>query len=623
MKRSLEQIHSPEDIRKMTPAELEELCASLRKTLVQTVSKTGGHLSSNLGVVELTVALHKMFDTPRDRIVWDVGHQCYTHKLLTGRYGRFDTLRQTGGISGFPKPEESEYDTFIAGHSSTAVSAANGMAKAKTLSGDGGYVVAVLGDGALTGGLAYEGLSNAGRSSDRLIVVLNDNRMSISKNVGFVARHLATLRSRPRYVRFKMGISSLIAHIPLIGKAIQRFIVWVKSRLKNAMYHSSTLFEEMGFYYLGPVDGHNLHDLTASLQTAKNLSRPVLLHVETVKGKGYGFAAQNPDTYHGVSGFDIETGKTPPSSKSFSSTMADGLCRLAQEDLRICAITAAMKSGTCLTKFAERFPVRFFDVGIAEEHAVTFASGLATGGMLPVFAVYSTFLQRCYDQILNDTSIMNNHIVLAVDRAGIVPDDGETHQGVFDVPFLTTIPHVTIYSPSTFAELDISLKQALYDAAGIAVVRYPKGGELPGCEGFQPDYKPYTHLKNGKARILLMTYGRLFSYALIAARELSEEGMPVSLLKLTRIWPLPEECVAIAAEYDWVFFFEEGSRQGGIGQHLQSRLLESGFRGEFRLKAIDGFFPACSVSAGFRRTGLDVDGMIEAVREAEGHEQPA
>ena len=623
MKRSLEQIHSPEDIRKMTPAELEELCASLRKTLVQTVSKTGGHLSSNLGVVELTVALHKMFDTPRDRIVWDVGHQCYTHKLLTGRYGRFDTLRQTGGISGFPKPEESEYDTFIAGHSSTAVSAANGMAKAKTLSGDGGYVVAVLGDGALTGGLAYEGLSNAGRSSDRLIVVLNDNRMSISKNVGFVARHLATLRSRPRYVRFKMGISSLIAHIPLIGKAIQRFIVWVKSRLKNAMYHSSTLFEEMGFYYLGPVDGHNLHDLTASLQTAKNLSRPVLLHVETVKGKGYGFAAQNPDTYHGVSGFDIETGKTPPSSKSFSSTMADGLCRLAQEDLRICAITAAMKSGTCLTKFAERFPVRFFDVGIAEEHAVTFASGLATGGMLPVFAVYSTFLQRCYDQILNDTSIMNNHIVLAVDRAGIVPDDGETHQGVFDVPFLTTIPHVTIYSPSTFAELDISLKQALYDAAGIAVVRYPKGGELPGCEGFQPDYKPYTHLKNGKARILLMTYGRLFSYALIAARELSEEGMPVSLLKLTRIWPLPEECVAIAAEYDWVFFFEEGSRQGGIGQHLQSRLLESGFRGEFRLKAIDGFVPACSVSAGFRRTGLDVDGMIEAVREAEGHEQPA
>lgn len=622
MKLSLEQIHSPDDIRKMAPNELEDLCTLLRKTLIQTVSKTGGHLSSNLGVVELTVALHKMFDTPRDRIVWDVGHQCYAHKLLTGRYGRFGTLRQTGGISGFPKPEESEYDTFIAGHSSTAVSAANGMAKAKALSGDGGYVVAVLGDGAMTGGLAYEGLSNAGRSSDRLIVVLNDNRMSISKNVGFVARHLATLRSRPRYVRFKMGVSNLIARIPLIGKPVQRMIVWVKSRLKNALYHSSTLFEEMGFYYLGPVDGHNLHDLTIALQTAKNLSRPVLLHVETVKGQGYSFAMQNPDTYHGVSGFDIETGKTPPSSKSFSSTMAEGLCRLAQEDLRICAITAAMKSGTGLTKFAERFPVRFFDVGIAEEHAVTFASGLATGGMLPVFAVYSTFLQRCYDQILNDTSIMNNHIVLAVDRAGIVPDDGETHQGVFDVPFLTTIPHVTIYSPSTFAELDICLKQALYDASGIAAVRYPKGGELPGCEGFEPDYKPYTHLVNPKARTLLITYGRLFSYALIAARELSNAGVPVSLLKLTRIWPLPEECETAAGEYDRVFFFEEGSRQGGIGQHLQSRLLETSFQGDFYLRAIDEFLPACSVSAGFRRTGLDVDGMIKAVREAEPHGRP-
>lgn len=616
MKISIDQIHSPEDIRGMTLPELDALCAELRKTLVQTVSKTGGHLSSNLGVVELTVALHKMLDTPRDRIVWDVGHQCYVHKLLTGRYGRFDTLRQTGGISGFPKPEESEYDTFIAGHSSTAVSAANGMAKAKTLSGDSGYVVAVLGDGALTGGLAYEGLSNAGRSSDRLIVVLNDNRMSINKNVGFVARHLATLRSRPRYVRFKMGVSNLIARIPLIGKPIQRLFVWVKSRLKNALYHSSTLFEEMGFYYLGPVDGHNLHDLTAALQTAKNLSRPVLLHVETVKGKGYSFAMQNPDTYHGVTGFDIETGKTPPSSRSFSSAMGDSLSRLAQEDLRICAITAAMKSGTCLTKFAERYPVRFFDVGIAEEHAVTFASGLATGGMLPVFAVYSTFLQRCYDQILNDTAIMNNHIVLAVDRAGIVPDDGETHQGVFDVPFLTTIPHVTIYSPSTFSELDINLKQALYDAAGIAVVRYPKGGELPGCEGFEPDYKPYTHLKNAGARILLITYGRLFSHAMIAAKELADENVPVSLLKLTRIWPLPEECVSIAADYDQVLFFEEGSGQGGIGQAFESRLLEIGFGGRSFCRAIDEFIPACTTSAGFRRTGLDVDGMIEAIREA-------
>ncbi len=616
MGKLLESIQSPEDIKAMTQDQLIRLCEELRETLIQTVSKTGGHLSSNLGVVELTVALHKMLNLPEDKIVWDVGHQCYAHKLLTGRLGQFGTLRQTGGISGFPKPEESEYDAFIAGHSSTAVSAANGMAKAKALMGDKGYVAAVLGDGALTGGLAYEGLSNAGRSTDRLIVILNDNRMSISKNVGFVARHLANLRSRPRYVRFKMGVSSVISHIPLIGKPAQRGIVWVKSRMKNAIYHQSTLFEEMGFYYLGPIDGHDLRDLCQALQTAKNLNRPVLLHVETVKGKGYSYAVQSPDTYHGVTGFDIETGKTPAGGPSFSQTMGDSLCTLAREDVRVCAITAAMKSGTGLDKFAQRYPVRFFDVGIAEEHAVTFASGLACSGMLPVFAVYSTFLQRSYDQLLNDTAIMGNHIVLAVDRAGIVPDDGETHQGIFDVPFLTTIPRVTVYSPSTFGELEINLKQAMYDRHGIAVVRYPKGGELPGAEGFVPDYKAYTHLRNPESHILLVTYGRVFSNALTAARELTGDGIPVSVLKLTRIWPLPEEAVKLAGDYQQVVFFEEGSRNGGIAQAFGEAMLEQGYRGRYVVQAIDRPLPACTVSAGLRETGLDVDGMIVKVREA-------
>lgn len=615
MGKLLESIQSPEDIKAMTLDQLTALCGELRETLIQTVSKTGGHLSSNLGVVELTVALHKMLDLPGDKIVWDVGHQCYVHKLLTGRLDRFGTLRQTGGLSGFPKPEESEYDAFVAGHSSTAVSAANGMAKAKALLGDKGYVAAVLGDGALTGGLAYEGLSNAGRSTDRLIVILNDNRMSISKNVGFVARHLANLRSRPRYVRFKMGVSSVISHIPLIGKPAQRGMVWVKSRMKNAIYHQSTLFEEMGFYYLGPIDGHDLRDLCQALQTAKNLNRPVLLHVETVKGKGYSYAVQSPDTYHGVTGFDIDTGKTPTGGPSFSQVMGDSLCALAREDVRICAITAAMKSGTCLNKFADRYPVRFFDVGIAEEHAVTFASGLACSGMLPVFAVYSTFLQRSYDQILNDTAIMGNHIVLAVDRAGIVPDDGETHQGIFDVPFLTTIPRVVIYSPSTFAELEINLKQALYDRDGIAVVRYPKGGELPGAEEFMPDYKAYTHLRHPQAKTLLITYGRIFSNALTAVRELTESGMPVSVLKLTCIWPLPEEALKLARSYERIVFFEEGSRSGGIAQAFGEALLEQGYRGEYTVQAIDRPLPACTVSAGLRETGLDTDGMIRKLRE--------
>ena len=612
----LSQIRSPADLKALKGAQLEQLCRELREVLVRTVSKNGGHLSSNLGVVELTVALHRVFDLPHDQLVWDVGHQCYVHKLLTGRAGQFDTLRMEGGLSGFPRPCESIYDTFIAGHSSTSISAANGIAKAKALSGDDGYVVAVIGDGALTGGLAYEGLSNAGRSKDRLIVVLNDNRMSISKNVGFVARHLATLRSRPRYVRFKNGLGNFLSHIPLFGRPLYNFLLKIKTSIKTAVYNSSSLFEEMGFYYLGPINGHDLHDLTRALQAAKNISRPVLLHVETVKGKGCNYAMQNPDTYHGVSGFDVETGKTPPSGKSFSSVFGDSLCALAHEDLRICAITAAMKSGTCLQHFADQYPLRFFDVGIAEEHAVTFASGLARGGQLPVFAVYSTFLQRSYDQILNDTSIIGSHIVLAVDRAGVVPDDGETHQGIFDVPFLYTIPGVTIYCPASFKELEIHLKQALYDVPGVAVVRYPKGGEFAVPEGYEPDYKPYTLLKSPGARTLLITYGRIFFHALSAARELAGQGIPLSLLKLNRLRPLDGECVDIALWYDRVLFFEEGSRSGGAGEHFAAALMEKRFGGRFILQAIDGFPGTCTAPSGLRKAGLDIDSMIAAVKES-------
>lgn len=608
----LGRIQTPADLKELSYAELSALCAEIREQLIQTVSATGGHLSSNLGVVELTVALHKVFDAPQDRIVWDVGHQCYAHKLLTGRQEAFSTLRQAGGISGFPRPSESPFDTFIVGHSSTSVSAANGMAKAKALNGEEGYVVAVIGDGALTGGLAYEGLSNAGRSKDKLIVVLNDNRMSISRNVGFVARHLATLRAKPRYVRFKNGVGNFLSHIPLIGKGLYNFLIKIKTKIKQLVYKSSSMFEEMGFHYLGPIDGHDLRDLTRALETAKKLNRPVLLHVETVKGKGYSYAMESPDRYHGVGRFDIETGQTEASAASFSSVFGECLCRLAREDADICAITAAMKTGTCLQQFAEEYPHRFFDVGIAEEHAVTFASGLASGGMLPVFAVYSTFLQRSYDQILNDTSIIDNHIVLAVDRAGIVPDDGETHQGIFDVPFLSTIPHVTIYAPATFAELEINLKQALYDVDGIAVVRYPKGGELPSPAGIAPGFKPYTYLRAGKTVMLLVTYGRIFANVLTAAKRLAAEGMPVSVLKLNRILPLDEECIHIARRYSHVLFFEEGSRRGGVGEHMGARLMAQRFSGEFRVFAVDEFLPACSTEEGLRHVGLDVDGILRA-----------
>lgn len=612
-KKQLDRVQSPADLKFMKQAELETLCGELRETIIRTVSQNGGHLSSNLGVVELTVALHRVFDTPQDRIVWDVGHQCYVHKLLTGRRDRFHTLRTEGGVSGFPRPDESEYDTFIAGHSSTAVSAATGMAKAKALAGDDGYVIAVLGDGALTGGLAYEGLSNAGRSKDRLIVVLNDNRMSISKNVGFVARHLATLRARPRYVRFKNRFERVMCHIPLIGRPIYTFLLNIKTQLKKLIYRNSTLFEEMGFYYLGPIDGHNLGDLMKALETAKTINRPVLLHIETVKGRGYPFAVQNPDIYHGVSGFDIATGKTPASGRCFSSVFADSLCALAREDGRLCAVTAAMKSGTGLQAFSDQFPSRFFDVGIAEEHAVTFASGMAQGGLLPVFAVYATFLQRSYDQILNDTSLNGSHIVLAIDRAGIVPDDGETHQGIFDVPFLYTIPDVTIYAPSYYKELEINLKQALYDVEGIAAVRYPKGEELPGPDGFEPDYKPYAYLQAAGASTLLITYGRIFCHALTAAKELAAQGAALSLLKLTRIRPIDPACYTIMAGYARILFFEEGSRRGGVAEHVGAELLTRGYTGRYEIHAVDAIPTTCKTPSGFRRAGLDIDSMVHAV----------
>ncbi len=609
----LETIQASEDVKNLSEEQLTALCGDLRRTIVQTVSRNGGHLSSNLGVVELTVALHKMFDLPHDQIVWDVGHQCYCHKLLTGRRVGFDTLRQTGGISGFPRPAESKYDTFVAGHSSTSVSAANGIAKAKSLAGDDGYVVAVIGDGALTGGLAYEGLCNAGRSHDRLIVVLNDNQMSINKNVGFMARHLAMLRSGPRYVQAKNNFGNILSAIPLIGKPLHRFMVRVKCRLKNSVYHSSSTFEDMGFYYLGPINGHNLHDLMRSLQTAKNLNRPVLLHVETVKGQGYTPAMKNPDKYHGIGAFDSKTGEvTAKSGVNFSTIAGDVLCNLAEEDPRICVTTAAMTGGTGLSDFARRFPKRFFDVGIAEEHAVTFASGLAVGGQLPVFAVYATFLQRSYDQLLNDTAIMNNHIVLAIDRAGVVPDDGETHQGIFDVPFLSTVPGTTIFAPSTYEELRIAFKQALYDTNGIAAVRYPKGGQFPHLDLYKPDYKPFTHFRNPAARTVVITYGRLFSNVLQAVNRL-QDTMPLSVIKLTRIHPIPEEAVRLARQYQRIVFFEEGAANGGIAAQFGAKLMEQQYWGHYEPHAIRGFVPTCSVEEGLRYCGLDVDSMVNAL----------
>ncbi len=613
----LRHIHSPADVKKMNKQELSQLCAQLRDAMMDTVSHTGGHLSSNLGAVELTVALHRVFTTPHDAIVWDVGHQCYAHKLLTDRYDRFDTLRQRDGISGFPKPTESEHDAFITGHSSTSISAANGIAKAKALTGDDGYTVAVIGDGALTGGLAYEGLSNAGRSEDKLLVVLNDNKMSISKNVGFVARYLARQRSRVRYVRWKQRLRGLLSRIPMVGKPVNQALKQGKKRLRRSLLAQTSFFEDMGFHYLGPVNGHDLDELQEALLAAKSIGHPVLLHVETVKGKGNPFAEKKPDTFHGVSPFDKESGEVPPSGESFSTCFGRALCGLAAEDDRITAITAAMKKGTCLDGFAAAYPTRFFDVGIAEEHAVTFASGMACGGLLPVFAVYSPFLQRSYDQLVNDTAIMNNHIVLAIDRAGVVPDDGETHQGIYDVAMLRSIPHVTAYAPSTYRELELHLRQALYDTDGIAALRYPKGAQPAVLADYEPSYKPYDHIDGKGRELLLVTYGRTFGEVLTVCRQRQRNGHRTSVLKLNRILPIEDEVVALAKEYATVLVVEESSRHGGIGEYLAALLAQAGYIGRVAVRAIDEALGACTTDQGLAQLGLDRAGIEAFVAENE------
>ncbi len=613
----LRSVKGPEDVKKIDAEHLDGLCAEIREELISCVSTTGGHMSSNLGVVELTVALLRAFDLKKDDIIWDVGHQCYVYKMLTGRLDGMKSIRKKDGLSGFPNPKESTYDRFVMGHSSTSVSAANGIAKAKKLTADDGYTVAVIGDGALTGGLAYEGLSNAGRSDDRLIVVLNDNQMSISPNVGFAARHLSSLRTRPRYVRLKNAIAAFFKHIPLIGKTIYTFLLRGKKTVKRAIFKDVSFFEDMGFYYVGPINGHDIEQLTRAFETARMLARPVVVHVETTKGKGYAFAESDPGTYHGVSKFDPAEKLVPSVAQTYSTVFGGFLDVLADEDERIVGITAAMKHGTCMVKFADRMPSRCFDTGIAESHAVTFASGLAVGGMLPVFAVYSTFLQRAYDQLLNDTAIMNNHIVLAVDRAGIVPDEGETHQGIYDVPFLTTVPHTTIYAPATYAELKIHLRQAIYDVGGIAAVRYPRGGEPEILTDYQPNYSVYCYEECADAATLVITYGRVYANVLAAAQQSAQRGIALSVLKLNRIFPLEDAVVDIAKRYSRVIFVEESARRGGIGEYVAAKLLEQRFDGRYIVRAIEQNLPPCTLEQGMRMCGLDADSLLALFVEEE------
>lgn len=608
--RLLNQINTPQDLKKLDSALLPELCAEIRLVLIDTISRNGGHLASNLGAVELTVALHRSFNAPDDRIVWDVGHQAYTHKLLTGRYTGISTIRTSHGLSGFPRPDESVYDTFYEGHAGTSVSQASGVAAALTLKGSKNYSVAVIGDGSFSNGLVYEALNAAGMTKNRLVIVLNDNEMSISKNVGAMAKYLAKVRSKPEYYRLKAGTEKALNRIPVVGKKLSAHIFRLKTALKNILY-SSSFFEDLGIRYTGPFDGHDIASLCDAFEGAKMVNGPVVVHVHTKKGKGYEYAENNPDRFHGVGSFDVENGLSKQAGPNFSSEFGSALCSFASNDRRICAVTAAMALGTGLDGFSEQFPDRFFDVGIAEEHAVTFCSGLSAGGMIPVFAVYSTFLQRCFDQLIHDCALQRTKNIIAVDRAGFVGEDGETHQGLYDVPMLSCVPGITVYAPSFYSEISGALYHAFYKDAGTVAIRYPRGREDYPFEGEFSDYGIHG---DESSPVTLVTYGRLFTQAVACADELRKKGITLRIIKLTRIVPLPAEAVLEAMKSEMVFFFEEGIRSGGIGEKFSSALMEKGFRGRFFLTAVDNCFvrhaPVAELLSEF---GLDSSGMCRKI----------
>lgn len=564
----------------LSNAQGEELCKQLRRELVDDVSKTGGHLGSNLGAVELTVALHKVFDTRYDRVVFDVGHQCYVHKMLTGRREAMKTVRQYGGIAGFPKPSESCHDAFIAGHASNSVAVALGMARARTILGEDYKVIAVIGDGALSGGLAYEGLSNAGQSGEQLLVILNDNGMSITPSVGGVAEHLAKQRLKPQYLSFKKSYHRFM-DLTDLGRRADRVIHRMKQAVKHSLLPCS-MFEDMGFNYMGPIDGHDLHQLSEVLTYAKKLNEPVLLHVKTVKGKGYSLAEENPDAFHGVSPFDPATGKPlKASERSFASVFGDTMVRLGREDKRICAITAAMVSGTGLQPFAEACPERFFDTGIAEGGAVSMAAGMAKQGAIPVFAVYSTFLQRSYDMLIHDTAIDHLHVVFGVDRAGLVGEDGETHHGVFDVAYLDSVPGITVLAPASFRELERMLERAVREIDGPVAVRYPRGSE-GGYTDLSGD-APALVLREG-TDITLAGYGMQINDLLEAAQLLAQQGIHAEIVKFNTITPLDTSVVLTSTRKTGALVVaEECVDSGCVGRRLEAALAEARVEAEVKL----------------------------------------
>lgn len=574
----LEKINEPEDVKKLTLKEKQELAEEIRKYIIEVVSENGGHLASNLGVVELTIALHSIFNVPEDKIIWDVGHQSYVHKIITGRREKLKDIRKFNGIAGFPKTKENEADCFNTGHSSTSISAALGMARARDLQGKENSVIAVIGDGALTGGMALEALNDAGFSKSKMTVILNDNEMSISPNVGGLNKFLGKLRTKKLYTRTNNLIKKQITAIPVLGKPTVKLIQKIKRAIKQ-MVIQRMFFEDIGFTYLGPVDGHNIEKLESILTMSKQVNGPVLIHVLTTKGKGYKIAEKNPDKFHATGPFNIETGEPKKSKgKDYSKVFGDKLVELAKTNEKIVAVTASMKDGTGLTRFSQEFPYRFFDIGIAEQHAITMAAGMAKEGMIPVVPIYSSFYQRAYDQVIHDVAIQNLPVIMCVDRAGIVGADGETHQGTFDMAFFRLVPNLTIMAPKDFKELEDMLEFAVKLRKPV-VIRYPRGGESTDIK-----FEKHTTIKEGKSEMLqkgndvtIIAIGKMVAKAMKMAEQLAEnEGKSVEIINARFLKPFDEETIKQSIEKTKnVITLEDGTKINGLGTAVKEVIIDN------------------------------------------------
>ncbi|SHJ48846.1 1-deoxy-D-xylulose-5-phosphate synthase [Paramaledivibacter caminithermalis] len=618
MYRIITKVNSPEDLRELSYEDLRRLSKEIRNFLLESVSKTGGHLASNLGIVELTLALHRVFNSPNDKIIWDVGHQAYVHKIITGRKDKFHTLRQFKGLSGFPKCKESVHDCFETGHSSTSISAGLGMALARDLKGEKYSVLSIIGDGALTGGMAFEALNHAGHSETDFIVILNDNEMSISENVGGLSKYLNRLRTDPTYFKMKDDVEQILSKIPAIGKSVVKTAQKAKETIKY-FFVPGVLFEELGFTYIGPVNGHDIKELTDVFKRAKKMKGPILIHTITKKGKGYRFAERYPDKFHGIGPFALETGKKieKTEGQTYSNIFGDTLLELAEENSDIVAITAAMPSGTGLSKFAEKYPERFFDVGIAEQHGVTFAAGLASNGLRPVFAVYSTFLQRGYDQVLHDVCLQNLPVVLCIDRAGIVGHDGETHHGVFDLSFLSNIPNIKIAVPKDGKELRSMMKYAFSQKSPIAI-RYPRGisKDLTTENNIDDIYDERAEVISIGKDACIIAVGKMVARAIEVSKLLKKDGIETTVINARFVKPLDKDTILSSIkDINNIFTMEDNVKIGGFGSQILN-MLSSNEIGSKNVKVFafpDKFIEHGETETLFKNYNLDTEGIYKQI----------